>query len=132
MQAVRNPLLLSINQIARHARPATSRSFNTNAARNLAAGQSQEPKSAALSPRWLTDLRDRVKKCLSLQVGAEDATRLRERLDYLDKHWLELSVGREGFLTSYPRRGLNKHSVVWGDMVSDFEPAMTAIHGIVG
>lgn len=131
MHAVRHPLLLSINQIVLRAPPVTARLFGTNAARKAAAGQSQEPKSAALSPRWFTDLRDRIKKCLSLNIGAEDAGRLRERLDYLGKHWLELSAGCEGFLTTDRWRGLDKHSVAWGDMVSSFGSGILLSHGNV-
>ncbi|KND87088.1 hypothetical protein TOPH_08272, partial [Tolypocladium ophioglossoides CBS 100239] len=117
MHALRHPLRLPINHIVRHVSPSTARLFGTSATRKIAAGQAQEPKSAALSPRWLTDLRDRINKCLSLQLGAEDAGRLRERLDYLDRRWLELSAGREGFLTTDRWRGLNMHAVTWGDMV---------------
>ncbi|PNY24995.1 Uncharacterized protein TCAP_05059 [Tolypocladium capitatum] len=109
MHAVRNPLRLPTNQI---------RLFGTSA------GQPREPKSAALSPRWFTDLRHRIKKCLSLQIGAQDAARLRARLDYLDKHWLELSAGREGFLTGARWRGLDRHPVAWGDM----PPTPTGFH----
>lgn len=39
-------------------------------------------------------------------------------LEELEDNWLELSAGREAFLTASKWRGLNKQGVAWGDMVS--------------
>lgn len=35
----------------------------------------------------------------------------------LAKDWRELLVGSEGFLVGRGRAGLERHNVVWGDMV---------------
>jgi hypothetical protein len=37
---------------------------------------------------------------------------------YVKENWLELLAGREGYLTGKEWRGLDRHAVVWGDMVS--------------
>ena len=39
-------------------------------------------------------------------------------LEDLALNWREYVAGSEGFLTCEKRRGLFRHSVVWGDMVS--------------
>ncbi|UNI15905.1 hypothetical protein JDV02_002391 [Purpureocillium takamizusanense] len=75
-----------------------------------------EPKSAVLNPRWLGDLRSRIKQSLSRAQSENDAAPLREQLDRLDRQWVDLLAGREGFLTEPRWRGLDKHSVAWGDM----------------
>lgn len=43
---------------------------------------------------------------------------LKHHMSYLDQHWLNLSAGREGFLIEPQWRGLDKHNIAWGDMVS--------------
>ena len=67
----------------------------------------------ALSPRWLSDLKARAQS--ELKGKPTEAKRV---LDELDKRWLQLSAGAEGFLTGPRWTGLDNHQVVWGDMVS--------------
>ncbi|OAA45618.1 hypothetical protein NOR_03407 [Metarhizium rileyi] len=72
----------------------------------------------ALNPRWFPDLRTRITTCLASNPQTEERTRLERYLEYMDSKWLELSAGREGFLTEERWRGLNKFAVAWGDMDS--------------
>lgn len=68
--------------------------------------------------RWLGDLRKRMHQCMSREnLPPKHAAELRERMSYLDKNWLELSAGREGYLADVKWRGVDKQSVAWGDMV---------------
>lgn len=98
--------------------------FTATAARNAPNGDAVElePKSGALNPRWLSDLRSRIKRSLSRCQSEQDASPLREQLERLDRQWVDLLAGREGFLTEPRWRGLNKHSVAWGDMVGHRKP----------
>ncbi|OAQ70805.1 thioesterase superfamily protein [Pochonia chlamydosporia 170] len=74
--------------------------------------------STALNPRWFADLRSRIKACLAANPQGEDGAKLKQYLEFVDSNWLELSAGREGFLTAERWRGLNKFAVAWGDMDS--------------
>jgi hypothetical protein len=74
--------------------------------------------TAALNPRWFTDLRSRIKACLAANPPGEEGERLKKYMQYVDTNWLELSAGREGFLTAERWRGLDRFAVAWGDMVS--------------
>lgn len=62
-------------------------------------------------------MQKRLQKSLSLKIAPNKVDEVRERLAYLDKNWLELSAGREGFLADPERRGLDRDMVQWGDMV---------------
>ncbi len=74
--------------------------------------------SGANNSRWLGDLRKRMHQCMSREnLPPKHAAELRERMSYLDKNWLELSGGREGYLADAKWRGVDKQNVAWGDMV---------------
>lgn len=74
----------------------------------------------AVSSKWLTNLQSRMRACQqSSGLNGEDTTYLREQLESLDREWLKLSTGREGFLTDERWRGLNQFPVHWGDQVHD-------------
>ncbi|KAH0522622.1 hypothetical protein TsFJ059_006444 [Trichoderma semiorbis] len=72
--------------------------------------------NGAVNSRWLSDLQKRLKQSLSLKIAPKKVDEVKERLAYLDKNWLELSAGREGYLVDPERRGLDRHMVQWGDM----------------
>ncbi|PTB38756.1 hypothetical protein M441DRAFT_145472 [Trichoderma asperellum CBS 433.97] len=72
--------------------------------------------NGAINPRWLSDLQGRLRKSLSLKIAPEKAETVKDRLAYLDKNWLMLSAGREGFLAEPERRGVDGHAIQWGDM----------------
>ncbi|KAL7914056.1 Thioesterase/thiol ester dehydrase-isomerase [Trichoderma velutinum] len=102
--------------VAVHAmRPSSVRSLTTTA-RLRAATPPPASENGAINPRWLSDLQKRLQKSLSLKIAPKQVDEVRERLAYLDKNWLELSAGREGFLADPERRGLDRHMVQWGDM----------------
>ncbi|KAK3192655.1 hypothetical protein K4F52_001454 [Lecanicillium sp. MT-2017a] len=70
---------------------------------------------ARSNSRWLGDLRKRMHQCMSREnLPPKHAAELRERMSYLDKNWLELSAGREGYLADAKWRGVDKQSVAWG------------------
>ncbi|KAL5093381.1 hypothetical protein Trisim1_011185 [Trichoderma cf. simile WF8] len=99
-------------------RPSSVRSLTTTA-RLRAATPPPASENGAVNSRWLSDLQKRLKQSLSLKIEPKKADEVKERLAYLDKNWLELSAGREGYLVDPERRGLDRHMVQWGDMFSD-------------
>lgn len=72
----------------------------------------------ALSPRWLSDLKARLGKCIMFGLKEEQLSRAGQILATVSKDWRELVVGSEGYLTSKDRAGLLCHNVVWGEMDS--------------
>ncbi len=89
---------------------------------------SDEPKTTvALPPRWLSELKQRVGKCIIFGLRPEQVQRAGHILDVLAKEWRGLLAGSEGFLTGKNRAGLERQSVVWGEMDS----MVCAISGIV-
>ncbi|KYK54240.1 hypothetical protein DCS_06197 [Drechmeria coniospora] len=124
MRAVRNTTRLSLTRAARHWSHTSSRHFGTSAPRFAASlAEAEGATSAALNPRWFSDLTDRIQKCLSLRLCDQDDQRLREQLDYLDKNWLDISAEREGFLSMERWRGLDRVPVQWGDMHGEWPPS---------
>lgn len=101
----------------RAARPLSSRSFMTTAKLSAATPPPQASENGAVNPRWLSELQGRLTKSLSLELAPEKAETVKDRLAYLDKNWLMLSAGREGFLADPERRGVDGHAIQWGDMV---------------
>lgn len=74
--------------------------------------------SAQLNPRWLSDLKQRIGKCIAFgltpaQTGAAGAI-----LSEVARDWRELVAGSEGYLTSPSRRGLHRWPVAWGEQDS--------------
>lgn len=72
----------------------------------------------ALSPRWLSDLKSRIGKCIIFGLRPEQLQRAGNILDEVAREWRDLVAGSEGFLTGPKRAGLEKHRVVWGEMDS--------------
>lgn len=79
---------------------------------------SQESATAALSPRWLSDTRSRIGKCILFGLQPHQTEQAGQMLQEIACDWRELSAGSEGFLTSSERAGLLKQEVVWGEMDS--------------
>ncbi|KAL7948762.1 Thioesterase/thiol ester dehydrase-isomerase [Trichoderma barbatum] len=107
-------LRISSNIAIRAMRPSSVRTLTTTA--RLRAAMPQASENGAINPRWLSELQNRLQKSLSLKIAPTKVNEVRERLAYLDKHWLELSAEREGFLADPDRRGVDGHAVQWGDM----------------
>ncbi|KAM7218277.1 hypothetical protein V8F06_006340 [Rhypophila decipiens] len=67
--------------------------------------------------RWITDLRDRVGKCIIFGCSNRQVSRSAEVLRALAVEWKDLLAGSEGFLTG-GRRGLDSQKIAWGEMDS--------------
>ncbi|KAI0491186.1 thioesterase-like superfamily-domain-containing protein [Xylaria cf. heliscus] len=79
---------------------------------------SRDPKQLPLPPtRWVSQVRERVGKCLAFGCDAAQVRRAAGILRVLAADWRVLSAGSEGFLTG-GRRGLEGQQVVWGEMDS--------------
>lgn len=102
----------------------SSRHFSSNFAsrqsqqQDQSSSSSKAPMTADLSPRWLSDLRSRIGKCIQFGCSAGQVQEAGAILQELARDWRELVAGSEGFLTSEDRRGLFRQDVVWGEMVS--------------
>ncbi|KAF2470396.1 uncharacterized protein BDR25DRAFT_287301 [Lindgomyces ingoldianus] len=77
-----------------------------------------EPATASLNPRWLSDLKTRIGKCIMFGLNTQQTTEAGSMLREIALDWRELVAGSEGFLTGKNRRGLYRHEVVWGEMDS--------------
>jgi len=78
----------------------------------------EEEGATALSPRWLSDLKRRIGRCISFGLGPDQVRRAGNILQTVGREWRDLVAGSEGFLTGPGRAGLERHRVVWGDMDS--------------
>jgi hypothetical protein len=78
----------------------------------------EEKGVTALSPRWLSDLKGRIGKCISFGLRPEQVRRAGNVLNIVSTEWRELVAGSEGFLTEAGRAGLEGQRVVWGEMDS--------------
>ncbi|KAJ3960879.1 hypothetical protein N0V92_002432 [Colletotrichum tropicale] len=76
---------------------------------------SENGTGAAVNPRWLSELQARIKRVAGLKLDGAQKEELKGLREAVDGHWLELLAGREGFLTGPGWRGLDKHTVTWGD-----------------
>ena len=80
-----------------------------------------EPPLTRLPPpppsRWISDLRSRVGKCIVFGCSNQQVSRASAVLRALAVEWKDLLAGSEGFLSG-GRRGLDTHSIAWGEMDS--------------
>lgn len=70
-----------------------------------------------LPPRWLSDIKARVGKCIIFGLQSKQIDEAGEILRVIARDWRELLAGSEGYLTGQGRAGLERHNVVWGEMV---------------
>jgi hypothetical protein len=99
-------LLRSYPRVARHVRYQSS------------ASSTGKPATASLSPRWLSDLKTRIGKCVMFGLDTGQTKEACLILQELTEDWRELVAGSEGFLTGMNRTGLFRQEVVWGEMVA--------------
>lgn len=85
--------------------------------------QQQQSVTTALDPRWLSDVKRRIGKCITFGMKPPQVATAGAILAEIVRDWRELVAGSEGFLTSTSRRGLYRHQVVWGDMDSMVSPS---------
>ena len=79
------------------------------------------PVTAVLPPRWLSDLKQRIGKCIIFGLNQEQVDEAGNIMRIVASDWRELLAGSEGFLTGTGRAGFEGREVVWGDMVSGFQ-----------
>ena len=92
----------------------TGRSISSN---SIDHASSKSP--TALDPKWLSDVKARVGKCIFFGLSTTDQfDQARKILHQVACDWRELVAGSEGYLTSKGRRGLHRQEVVWGEMDS--------------
>ncbi|KAH7140148.1 thioesterase-like superfamily-domain-containing protein [Dactylonectria estremocensis] len=90
----------------------------SGATRTIRQFHSTRPARKSHNPRWLSDVKARLKRCQDLDIAPERMKKSKELFAYIQSHWLELLAGEEGYLTAKEWRGLDNHQVTWGDMVS--------------
>jgi hypothetical protein len=78
----------------------------------------KERGAIALSPRWLSELKGRIGKCISFGLRPEQVRTAGNVLQVVAREWRDLVAGSEGFLTGPGRAGLEQHRIVWGEMDS--------------
>lgn len=67
--------------------------------------------------KWLSTVKTRVGKLVFHGLKNEETSEAADILQDLSRNWREYVASSQGFLTGEHRRGLYRHSVVWGDMV---------------
>lgn len=77
-----------------------------------------QPSEKALSPRWLSDVKMRIGKCIMFGLTTDQTKEACSILQEIALDWRGLVAGSEGFLTEKDRAGLYRQAVVWGEMVS--------------
>ena len=82
------------------------------------ASSSPAPATASLPPRWLSDVKRRIGKCIMFGLNGEQTLQAGGILSEVSRDWRELVAGSEGFLTGPDRRGFYRQEVVWGEMDS--------------
>jgi hypothetical protein len=98
-----------------------SRAATTCYARHQSTNASSKPEQSAttsLSPRWLSDVKQRIGKCITFGLKPHQVDEAGKMLAEISQDWRELVAGSEGFLTGPKRRGLYRQEVVWGEMDS--------------
>ncbi|KIX01744.1 uncharacterized protein Z518_09470 [Rhinocladiella mackenziei CBS 650.93] len=78
----------------------------------------QEETKSALSPRWLSDTKSRIGKCITFGMSESLVNEAAQILQILGRDWRELVAGSEGYLTDPKRAGLHRQNVVWGEQDS--------------
>ncbi|GIZ37881.1 hypothetical protein CKM354_000131200 [Cercospora kikuchii] len=89
-------------------------------------GQQQRHRSTAtpdstlaeLSPRWLSDVKQRLGHCITWGLKPDQTQEAGKILQEIARDWRDLLAGREGFLTSKQRRSTFRQQVVWGEQDS--------------
>lgn len=79
---------------------------------------SSAPNPSTPPPRWLSDLKSRLGRCIIFGLSNPQIDEASEILRIVARDWRELVAGSEGFLTGKGRAGCEGRDVVWGEMVS--------------
>ena len=98
-------------------RPLSNLATGSDAPRT-AAVDLQTPSESTVNPRWLTDIKTRVGKCIAFGMSSAQIDDAGKVLEELANDWKNLTVGCEGFLTQREHAGLHSHPIIWGDQDS--------------
>ena len=123
-QTTRHPYHLFDGMRSAHARSvwnpqkwATIRMSSLRGLASISAPNTSRPANAALSPRWLSDLKQRVGKCIIFGLTPPQVDEAGRILRTVARDWRELVAGIEGFLVGRNRAELERYKVNWGEMV---------------
>lgn len=83
-----------------------------------AAPRAPEESTNAPSPRWLSDTKARIGKCITFGLSKQLVEEAGLVLGTLGRDWRELVARSEGYLTDRKRAGLHRHNIVWGEQDS--------------
>ena len=73
--------------------------------------------AGTIPPRWLSDLRSRLGKCIIFGLRSDQINEAGAILRIITRDWRALLAGSEGFLVGRSRAGFEGHQIVWGEMV---------------
>ena len=107
--------------------PSTHRQFSLSTAYRTPSPPTPLPPSPP--SRWITDLRSRIGKCIIFGCSNQQVSRASAVLRALATEWKDLLAGSEGFLSG-GRRGLDTHSIAWGEMDSFVSPDMYTFYRV--
>lgn len=82
------------------------RKFNAHSPRLTPHNSSLTP--GLLGPKWLSELKQRVGRCLMFGLRAGQVDAAGQILEELARDWRQLVAGSEGFLTCKSRTGLHR------------------------
>ncbi|EGP83549.1 unnamed protein product [Zymoseptoria tritici ST99CH_3D1] len=82
------------------------------------AASSAKPATASLSPRWLSDVKQRIGHCITFGLKPDQTDDAGHILKEIARDWRELVAGSEGFLTDKTRLSMYRREVIWGEMDS--------------
>ena len=73
------------------------------------------PPTESLNPRWLSDLKTRLGKCIHFGMNEAQTTTAGLLLAEVTRDWRSLLAGSEGYLTHPLRAGISSVPINWGD-----------------
>ncbi|KAF1982055.1 hypothetical protein K402DRAFT_397946 [Aulographum hederae CBS 113979] len=97
---------------------ANSRTFVQTPPTPHSSSAEPNPVTASLNPRWLSELKSRIGKCIMFGLQPAQAVEAAHICREMAQDWRALLAGSEGFLTDKWRCGLYGQEVVWGEMDS--------------
>ncbi|KAK5055962.1 hypothetical protein LTR84_012512 [Exophiala bonariae] len=106
-----------IGHIARRLTSTTNDAVTIRQYSAAAVPKTEEPKTP-VSPRWLSDTKTRIGKCITFGLPAPLVDEAGKILRVLGTDWRNLVAGSEGYLTDKERAGLHRQSIVWGEQDS--------------
>lgn len=98
-------------------RPSIQRRVARHTRLQSTGAKNEELTTSSLNPRWLSDLKERIGKCIMFGMTTAQTQEACSVLQEIAVDWRGLVAGSEGFLTEEGRRGLYRQEVVWGEMV---------------